>query len=291
MLDKQGFGTHRELLVSLGVDVMNLAAAQGVAVEEVHVDHHGEGVPVGGDAGQLASGIRLPEALRAHHFGCDEIRGADDVGGKLAGHHQTIQINDGGRTVAGIDEHVSVRKIRVGQARTVQAFHGASDFDADEEVFEPIAELGRIEVELEILVPELGRGEPFTLLFLAFDRGDGRGGGIIPDFEEKLPLIRWHHHAGTAVMLYHGVGPAEKVLPVFSARTLEDAFAIFVDDVVETLLRGEILFVAKKGNHIGAVGAEIDVLHPPLHGRSVVHELVGLPVRAFYRDLGAHGAP
>lgn len=75
----------------------------------------------------------------------------------------------------------------MGRAGPVQALHGPGDFNANQKIFEPIAEFGGIEMKLEILVTELGRGKPFAFLFLAFDGGDGQTAALYPVLKKNCP--------------------------------------------------------------------------------------------------------
>ena len=182
MLHEESFGTHRQLFVFGRIEVVDLASAKWVAVEQIHVYEHRQCMAVGLYAGEFLAGVAEFQSPCLKHFGSYEVGSAHNVGRIFAGHNKAVAVNDGGTPAFRVDEHVLVREVGVGQTGGVKSADGACYLQAHVIVGEPRAFLGRFQE----FVAQFGRGEPFAFLLLAFEH---------PVAEEKMFLVSGAHYA------------------------------------------------------------------------------------------------
>ena len=203
---------------------------------------------VGLYARELAVRVFKGKTAGLKHFGRDEIGCAHDIGGIFARHDKSVDVDDGGFACLRVDKDILVREVRVGQSGGVETSHRTCYLDAHVEMCQPRALL----VGLEELVSQLGRGKPLAFLFLAVEHAP---------LEEEMLLVGGGHDTEPAVPFDEFRGPAEEIFPIFSPFLLEDALAVFVDDIVEPVARVGILLVAEESDDIALVGAEIYIFH------------------------------
>ena len=281
MLDEQRLFAHVQRLVAdFVVQVMNLAAAQRVAVEQIHVEQHRQRVLVGFAPGQLALRVVFGQVAGHHDFGGDEVGRADHIRRVFARHHQAVHVNHAGVAPGGIDQHVFIRQVGMGQAHHVHLLDGSGNQQAHFQVIEPVAQLARIHEAAAVA----GRGKPFALFFPALDTQ--RVAAFRAELHEKMRRIGGRDQPQFALVLQRGAGPAKQVFPVIAAALVEQAVAVFAGDHLQAVFGLRILRGFEKCHHIGFVRRKIDILHGP-GANHFVHVFDQLPVkRAALNQLG-----
>ena len=182
MFHEESLGAHRQLFVLGRIEVVDLAAAKWVAVEQIHVYQHRQSVAVSLYAGEFLAGVAEFQSPCLEHFRGYEVGSAHNVGRIFAGHNKAVAVNHSGTSAFRVDEHVLVRQVGVGQAGGVKPADGAGYLQAHVIVSEPRAFLGRFQE----FVAQFGRGEPFAFLLLAFEHSVA---------EEKMFLVSGAHYA------------------------------------------------------------------------------------------------
>ena len=285
VLDEHGLFPHGQPLVLDRVLGVDLLSPQRVTQQQQAIDHHGQRVAIGADAGQHAARV-IPRQAAAHHdLWRDEVGCADHLRWKPSGDHQAIDIDDADPAAGGGQQHVLVAEVGVGEARCVQASQSACQFQAELQVAKPVAALSGIQ-KLELMVR---RGKPFALLVLASNLEH-----VVVErtmLEEKVVVVERRHDTDAPAMLDRCGGPAEQLFPVVPGLAFEYPLAVGAGDHVEPLDGMHVRCLAVEGHDIVPFRACVDILHAAT-GDDSVTELDRLAVGGRQRGDGiSHAVP